>query len=122
MATETLSSLGVDEETLRAIVENSSDAIVVIDGAGRTVYRSELIHPDDVDRARTALADVVAGRVNHVRSEITARHKDGSWRTLDTMVTNLLDNPSVRGLLVVARDVTQQRAVEAERARLLDSE
>jgi two-component system, cell cycle sensor histidine kinase and response regulator CckA len=42
------------------------------------------------------------------------RHKDGSWRLLDGVARNLLEDPAVRGIVVNARDVTEQRRLEEE--------
>jgi signal transduction histidine kinase len=47
---------------------------------------------------------------------ITARHrhKDGSWRILEGKGRNLLDDPAVRGVVVNARDVTEERRLEEQ--------
>jgi signal transduction histidine kinase len=42
------------------------------------------------------------------------RHKNGSWRTVDAVTRNLLEHPDVAGVVVTARDVTEQRRLEAE--------
>jgi len=135
-------ALALTEEGLRAIVASTFDGIAVIDRTSRIVFENraiermlghsegerilqnafDYVHPDDLVRARATFADLVTGRVDHVRTEIRVRHKDGSYRALDSIATNLLDNPNVRGLVVVARDVTEQRLVEIERLQLLASE
>jgi signal transduction histidine kinase len=68
------------------------------------------------------LRDLVSGRARHRRVEVRIQHLDGSYRLFEASATSLLDDPSVRGILVVARDITEQRAAEQERARLLASE
>ncbi|MDQ2799312.1 MAG: SpoIIE family protein phosphatase, partial [Armatimonadota bacterium] len=50
--------------------------------------------------------------------EFRMRHRDGSWRLLEAICSNLLDDPSVRGIVVNSRDVTERRALEEERERL----
>ena len=45
-----------------------------------------------------------------------ARHRDGSWRWVEATVTNLLADPSVGGIVVNARDVTERREAEARLA------
>ena len=46
--------------------------------------------------------------------EWRVRHADGSWRALQSVVTNLLDEPSVAGLVLNSRDVTAQKALEEQ--------
>jgi signal transduction histidine kinase len=48
--------------------------------------------------------------------QFRARHKDGSWRMMDAVGLNLLEDPAVLGMVVTARDVTARHALE-ERLR-----
>jgi len=132
----------VGEQRLHAIVEHTFDTIAILDAEGRLRYESpstervlgydprerqsqsgfEHIHPDDLEQAQGVLRDLVSGRVRHHRVEVRVRHADGTYRLLEASATSLLDDPSVLGILVVARDITDQRAGELERARLLASE
>ncbi len=41
-------------------------------------------------------------------------HADGGWRTVEAVSTNLVHDPSIAGLVVSARDVTDRRYAEAE--------
>ncbi len=40
------------------------------------------------------------------------RHADGSWRTVDARVTNRLDDPAVRGFVLIGRDITVRAEME----------
>ena len=51
-----------------------------------------------------------------VTTEWRIRHLDGTWRIFQSVVTNLLDEPSVNGLVLNSRDVTDQRALEDQLA------
>src|SRR6185295_10067615 len=51
-------------------------------------------------------------------TQTRVRARDGSVRIVDASLTNLLDNPSIRGIVVNYRDVTAQHAAES-RLRLL---
>ena len=42
------------------------------------------------------------------------RHRDGSWRWIETVATNLLDLPSVRAVMGVYRDVTARVQLEEQ--------
>jgi len=53
-----------------------------------------------------------------VTVETMVRHKDGSWRWIENTVSNLLDEPSVRALVMNFRDITERKLADAERSRL----
>jgi len=65
-----------------------------------------LMHPDDVPGMRVLLAHTVRepGTIN--RGELRMRHADGSWRTLEVMLHNCLDDPDMQGVLSNARDIS----------------
>ena len=124
------------EELFRLISENAADLIAVVDMEGRRIYNSmayqkvlgyspdELkgssalgqIHPDD--RARVQAAAEEARRTGAgTNLEYRIRHKDGTWRVLES-TSSVIQNP--RGvsekLVIVNRDITdRKRASEALR-------
>lgn len=128
------------EERFRALLENSSDGIALIDAEGNVHYCSPaitrilgypadefvgtnvftLIHPHDVDAARLRLAEVIKDRAALVPvSDVRYLHRDGTWRYLEVLRTNRLDDPAVRAIVVNFRDVTERRLAfeTAERLR-----
>ena len=50
--------------------------------------------------------------------ETRVRHKEGSWRHLEGMANNLLDDPAVKGMVFNHRDVTDRKGAEEEVRRL----
>jgi two-component system, cell cycle sensor histidine kinase and response regulator CckA len=122
----------MSEERFRALVEMSSDAIVLINEQSQILYSSpsvervmgysalellgrpglELVHPDDQAAAVTVLQQAVEAPSEHVRFLIRVRHKDGSWRWLEGIGTNYLSEPAVRAIVVNYRDVTEQKRTE----------
>src|SRR5207245_302557 len=42
------------------------------------------------------------------------RHKDGSWRVLETIANNQLSDPAVAGVILTARDITHRKGAEEE--------
>lgn len=114
-----------EQDRFRAIVEKSPDALAILDGAGRIIYVSPPIeriagcNPHDwinrplVDFVAPEWAAALAADVAEVREKASAaksvmyqfHHCDGSWRSLALVLTNLLNEPSVRGILVSLRDV-----------------
>src|SRR5215212_2321274 len=106
------------EERFRALVENSSDALLLLDPEGRVRYvtpsstrylgwtpdqmigRSifDFLHPDDRDLANVRMADML-GRPNQpVTAEVRFLHIDGTARILEGVASNRLDDPSVRAI------------------------
>jgi len=72
----------------------------------------ELFHPDDLRR----LGGRPRGGERRSGARIRCRHRDGSWRTMETRVRPILSAPSVGavGLVVFSRDVTEQSATHQE--------
>jgi PAS domain S-box-containing protein len=122
----------------RVLTEYSSDAMTLIDLEGTILYSTptsrrvlgyepnefigrsgfELVHPDDEQRIRGRLAELVHEPSNRITVEMRVRHKDSSWRWMECVGTNLLSEPSVHALAVSYRDVTERRrAHEALRER-----
>ena len=116
------------------MVRDSNDIMAIVDPHGRLVYASpvterilgldiepligsdvfDLIHPDDRDTARARLPVSRATADEADRIEVRLRHADGTWRVVEAVATNLLDDPSVEGIVISARDLTDRRRAEAE--------
>jgi diguanylate cyclase (GGDEF)-like protein/PAS domain S-box-containing protein len=129
-----LRSLRASEDHFKSVVENTSDLLLVQVEDGTIQYASpsitrvlgyppghmrgtsldELLHPGD----SSALRDRWSGEDTRPEQpsfvEVRARHRDGDWRHLEVSVTDLRDNPSVRGILLGARDVTARRTMEGQ--------
>ena len=56
----------------------------------------------------------MADSVKEVTTEWRLLHLNGTWRTFESVLTNLIDEPSVGGLVLNSRDVTDQRIAEAQ--------
>ncbi len=126
------------EEHFRALIENALDAVVIIDANGTLSYESPsfarmlgfepgdqtgqsaftLLHPDDMVTATQAFTGLLDSRESSIHAEVRAQHKDGTWRHLEVVGRNLIDNPAVAGIVANVRDVTDRRAAgEALRQR-----
>jgi diguanylate cyclase (GGDEF)-like protein/PAS domain S-box-containing protein len=80
---------------------------------GRRLF--ELIHPGDRVRIRRELRRVVSGRSSGGFTTYRLRaDQTREWRVFESIAENLLDDPSIEGILVSSRDVTQQQAHERE--------
>ncbi len=127
-------TLKESEERFRSLVQNASDLITILEADGTVRYDSpaigrmlgygpeerlgtsafDYIHPEDVSRVKGTFSEAVDEYGVQPPVEFRIRHKDGSWRYIETTRSNLLDEPAVRGVVSNARDVTERK--EAERA------
>lgn len=119
-------------QLFEVITENAADMIAVVDCAGNRIYNSpayqkvlgysseelkltssvEQIHPEDQPRVLEAAEKAkVTGRGE--RLEYRVRHKDGTWRNLESVATAI---PNERGqierLVIVNRDITDRKRAE----------
>jgi len=116
----------------RSLIENSADGITVLNAEGKIVYASapaekmlgyrpgemvgdrvlDLLHPDDRERYLSVRQANFSGAPPAL-ARFRMRHKDGSWRIIEAIRSNQLDNPDVHGVVVNSRDVTEAVQVEA---------
>ena len=69
----------------------------------------ELVHPDDLDVIRRIFENVLAEPGPTKPAWLRVADSDGSWRWVEAIANNLLYEPAVGGIVVHARDVTEQR-------------
>ncbi len=125
-------ALQESEQRFRALVQNSSDVITVIDAEGIVRYVSpavervagyrpeelvgndvfDYVRPDDLEEAHDTFARLWSRPGLHPPFEFPVPHKDGSWRCSEFLVNNLLDDPGVRGVVVNQRDITERKEAE----------
>ena len=122
------------QEYFQALIENSMEGITVLNRDGTVRYESpsverllgyapdgligrkalEFIHPDDVQDVMDAFKVCTRGKPRAVLMEARYRHKDGSWRVIEAIVNNLLDDPAIEGIVVNYRDITERKWAEDE--------
>ncbi len=132
--------LNDSELRFRALIENSSDAIALVNTEGKIIYRSPAayfllgldpgdprdnsmlgaIHPDDAKDAEKRYVQFIKAPGHSIPFKYRIRHKDGSWRWVEGTGINLLAEPGINAIVTNYRDVTEQRRSEAERQALLD--
>jgi diguanylate cyclase (GGDEF)-like protein/PAS domain S-box-containing protein len=128
-------ALGPDgDRWLRSAVAHSSENVTIVDVDGTMKYANpafermlgydteevvgkmnvlEYVHPDDLphvlEETEKALS---AGGIATNSVEYRFRHKDGSWRWVESAGTYLLDDPHVKGVVVQTRDITERKRTE----------
>lgn len=138
-------ALEKSEKYFRALIENALDIVTILDGRGTIVYESPsiqrslgygteelngtnvftLVHPEDLSRVQEAFAEVLEKPGNIRVSKFRYRHKDGTWKVLESIGTNLLSDGAIRGVVVNSRDMTLEEEArqgleeKEERFRLL---
>ena len=120
------------ERLFYSLIQNSSDIITILKEDGIISYESpslkrvlgyapdeligrnafELVHPDDVQKARAAFAEIIQNPDILLSTQFRFRHKDGSWRVLEATGSNQLQNAMVAGIVVNSRDVTKRIRAE----------
>jgi diguanylate cyclase (GGDEF)-like protein/PAS domain S-box-containing protein len=120
------------DQLFQLISENAADMIAVVDGAGRRLYNSpayhkvlgysaeelhttssiEQIHPDDRQRVVEAAEKArVTGRGE--RLEYRIRHKNGSWRVMESTASAIRNaSGQTTRLVIVNRDITERKRAE----------
>lgn len=117
-----------------ALVEHSSDGIVVIDADGTVRSANaateellgwprarwlggsalELVHPDDQARAIEALEGTASRQGVAPPLELRLRRAAGDFITVELVGNNKLDDPAVGGVILSIRDVSDRKRAEAE--------
>jgi len=121
------------EQLFKIITENAADMIAVVDRQGRRLYNSpayekvlgygadelastasiEQVHPDDRSRVLQAAEKAhLTGQGELLEYRI--RHKDGSWRVLESTSNTVPgQDGKTKGLVIVNRDITERKRAEA---------
>ena len=123
------------ESKFRALIENAQDLISVLTPDGISLYQSpsvehilgfrpedligsnvfqDLLHPDDLPAVERAAASIIEQDERYVRIEVRCRHRDGSWRLLESVGSSTPPDSPVIGLVVNSRDITERRRAELQ--------
>ncbi len=119
------------EIKFRALVENSVDAIAMLDERGKIFYQSasseritgytideilaiegSIVHPDDKERMQELFKETMLnpGEPQHSRHRIN--HKQKGWIDVEGTLTNLLHDKNVQAIVTNFRDVTERAHAE----------
>jgi len=120
------------DQLFQLITENAADMIAVVDGKDRRLYNSpayqrvlgysaeelsgsapiEQIHPSDRERVLQAAAKARATGEGQ-RLDYRIRHKDGTWRILESSASPIVNTKGeIENLVIVNRDITERKRAE----------
>ena len=125
--------LRFEQQWFQSLIEHSSDIIVVIDPKATVTYVNkaleqvlgykpeerigekahELIHPDDINLLAESFISLISDTNPLViHWEMRLRHKNGNWRLLEAVGSNLVNNNVVEAVIVNYRDITERKQKE----------
>ncbi|SFN77045.1 PAS domain S-box-containing protein [Algoriphagus ornithinivorans] len=128
-----------NELRFKALVQEGSDLIAILDQEGNYKYVSptsssilgiephefenrnafEFIHPEDKERTMGFLNRIFEEQRVQV-DPFRFQNNNGEWRWIETILTNMLDNQVVKGIVANSRDITE-KVIEEQRLKLLEN-
>lgn len=120
------------ERLFKSITDNSLDGVRLIDENGKILYASlstsrilgysvaeykklniiDLVHPEDRERYKQSMRDLIANPKKPVYLRYRIQHKNGTWRWMDGVGRNFLNDPDIKGMLSTYQDITERKVVE----------
>ena len=132
-------ALRENEEKFMALIHNITDVIVILAEDGKITYAGnavlsqwgiapedivgtfliERVHPDDVNTARSVFTDVLVQSTQNLTAVVRLKEsKSGSWRYFDVIISNLLHDASVMGIIATFHDINDRKLFEKELTEL----
>jgi len=127
------SSLERSAERLRALSEHSSDLLWIVEPSGHILYSTpsvtqvlaavgtsegsgtlwDTVHPDDLERTRSFVVSLTQQPGTLHTFEGRFRGREGRDVQLEVVGRDLVHNPSVRGIVLNGRNITERKEHEA---------
>lgn len=121
-----------NEAKWRSLIHNSSNLITIVEVDGSTRYVSpaiqeilgykpkeligknlfDFIHFDDLAVVEKNIKNVAKNPTTSASVEFRFRHKDGSWRYIESTHSNLLMDAPVARIVINSRDVTDRKLAD----------
>lgn len=119
---------------LQSLIRHSHEVIGILDAEGTFIFESpsiesilgytveeitgqksfDYMHPDDLPIVKRSFTEIRKRPNTPLTIELRLRHKNGEWRNFTVVCTNLLDNPTVNGIVCNFHDITDIKKQEQE--------
>jgi diguanylate cyclase (GGDEF)-like protein/PAS domain S-box-containing protein len=131
-----------EQELFRAVADYSQDIILLMNPQGINVFLNkaiknhleyepderilanglEIVHPDDLKQITDALI-TLATDINSpvIKGETRLRHKDGTWRTFESVGSNLVTNNVVKTIVITHHNITERKQAESQGEAMLEA-
>ena len=120
------------ERWFRSLAQNSSDVVMILEADGTVRYVSpavervlgyrpedfvgtlafDYVHPEDIEHMSKSFAETLQKPGLHPPVEYRVRAADGSWRHVEAIRSNWLDDPHMVGVVANVRDVSERKRAE----------
>jgi PAS domain S-box-containing protein len=120
------------EKHFDALLQNSSDSITILDKKGIIVFENspknrildfdidellgksifDIIHPDETDTFTALFKDIISKPDKQIKKEYRSLHKNKKWIWVESIFSNQLDNPTINGIVVNSRDISERKMGE----------
>jgi two-component system, chemotaxis family, CheB/CheR fusion protein len=136
-----IEELRYNKEYFRLLVQNAFDIITIFsedgtiqyqsesverilgykpeDRIGKNIFSDSIIHPDDIQKKKDWFKACKDSPAQDVIGEFRLLHKEGTYRIIDAVCINLLDNEYIKGLVANYRDITNQKALERQKEEFI---
>ncbi len=122
------------ERRFRSITQHASDVVLICAHAGAITYQStaaetawgyapdelldlrlvDVVHPDERSAAHDLWEQVLEAVGKTRTAELRLRDRGGSWREVELILTNLLHEAAVCGVVITAHDISERKAFERQ--------
>lgn len=133
---ERVDELRRSESFLETLLSNIGDVATLLDENGVITYHSnalkemlgvdpemmvgipavDTVHRDDKDHVADRIRYCLENPGCQLTEIFRLGHVDGSWRWVEAKIRNLVNDPIIRGVLVVSRDITDRVRLENQLA------
>jgi len=125
------------EERFKLLLQNAFDIITIFDPdgtikyespaietvlgytpeerMGKNIIKNSIVHPDDKKKKIEMPESAVANPGKNINVEFRLQHKNGTYRTIDAVCRNMMDDIRINGIIATYRDITDRKTLEQQK-------